>query len=112
MEKHNDNDNQNLVIPIFAFEKMQSKDARNDFWRNMTIIVMAVIIILLLVLHFISDARWRKAWSEYDYVTTDEYSVDLQADDGGDANYIGNNGDISYGTSNSNTQENEVESAP
>ena len=51
---------------------------------------------------FLTNALWLIAWNSYDYV--DEYTVDVDADDGGNANYIGNNGDIYNGTSNGNTQ--------
>ena len=108
----NKDDNINLVIPLVAFERMQYQEERKDRLQNAVIVIMAIVIIVIVALHFISDAQWRKAWSEYDYVTADELTVDLQADEGGDANYIGNDGDITYGESNSNTQENEIEDTP
>ena len=108
----NKDENMNLVIPLVAFERMQYQEERKDRLQNAVIVIMAIVIIVIVALHFISDAQWRKAWSEYDYVTTDELTVDLQADEGGDANYIGNDGDITYGESNSNTQENENEDTP
>lgn len=108
----NEDKNMNLIIPLIAFERMQYEEKKKDKFQNAVIVIMAIIIIVIVVLHFVSDAHWRKAWSEYDYVTTDEVTVDLQADEGGDANYIGNDGDITYGESNSNLQENEIEDAP
>ena len=90
----NKDENMNLVIPLIAFERMQAKDERNDRWRN-------IIIILLILLLVITNAMWLYAWNSYDYV--DGY-VEIDTGDGGDANYIGNDGDISYGTDNS-TQE-------
>ena len=102
----NEDKNMNLIIPLIAFERMQYKEERKDRLQNAVIVIMAIVIIVIAVLHFISEAQWRKAWSEYDYV--DGY-VEIDTGDGGDANYIGNDGDISYGTDNS-TQE--IEDAP
>ena len=87
--------NDNIIMSRIAFERMQSKDERNDRWRN-------IIIIILIVLLVATNAMWLYAWSQYDYSQTDEFSVDLDAGDGGNANYIGNNGDINNGESNSN----------
>ena len=95
--------NDNIVMSRIAFERMQSKDERNDKWRNLTIIILIVLLVL-------TNAMWLWAWNQYDYVDTEEYSVDLDADDGGNANYIGNDGDIYNGESNSNKTKNTVES--
>jgi hypothetical protein len=45
---------------------------------------------------------WLVAWHQYDYV--DDYSVDMSADDGSNANYIGNDGDIYNGGEDNSTQ--------
>ena len=88
--------NDNIVMSRLAFERMQAKDERNDRWRNITII-------LLIVLLVATNAMWLWAWNQYDY--TDEYSVELDSGDGGNANYIGNDGDIYNGEGNSNKEE-------
>lgn len=88
--------NDNIIISRLAFERMQTKDERNDRWRN-------IIIILLIILLAATNGIWLWAWNSYEYVT-DTYSVDMQADQGGYANYIGNNGDISYGGTDNSTQ--------
>ena len=80
--------NDNIVMSRIAFERMQSKDERNDRWRN-------IIIILLIVLLVVTNAMWLWAWNQYEYV--DGYSVEMNADDGSDANYIGGNGEINNG---------------
>ena len=80
----NKDENMNLIIPLVVFERMQYEEERKDRLQNAVIVIMAIVIIVIVVLHFISDAQWRKAWSEYDYITTDELTVDLQADEGGD----------------------------
>lgn len=85
----------NIIMSKYAFERMQAKDERNDRFRNITILVLIVLLV-------VTNAMWLIAWNQYDYVDTEEYSVDLDSGEGGDANYIGNNGDISYGESNSN----------
>lgn len=90
-----DNEN-NIIMSRYAFERMQAKDEKNDLWRN-------IIIITLIILLVVTNAMWLVAWNQYDYVDSEEYSVDLDSGEGGDANYIGNNGDISYGESDSNT---------
>lgn len=77
-----------IIISKYAFERMQAKDERNDRWRN-------IIIITLIILLVVTNAMWLIAWNQYDYV--DSYEVDMDSGEGGDANYIGNNGDISYG---------------
>lgn len=82
-----DNEN-NIIISRYAFERMQTKDEKNDRWRN-------IIILVLIILLVVTNAMWLVAWNQYDYV--DSYDVDLDSGEGGDANYIGNNGDISYG---------------
>ena len=87
-----------IIMSRIAFERMQSKDEKNDTWRN-------VIIIILIVLLVVTNAMWLVAWNQYDYV--DEYT-EVDSGYGGDANYIGNNGDINYGT---NSTQNEIENA-
>lgn len=89
--------NDNIVMSRIAFERMQAKDERNDKWRN-------IIIVLLIVLLVVTNGMWLWYESQYEYVT-DDYSVELDTGDGGDANYIGNDGDINYGKDNG-TQEN------
>ena len=94
-----------------AFERMQAKDEKNDLWRNVVILVEAVLLAITIALHFISEAQWRKAWSEFDYVLEDTVEVEAQQDGEG-VNIVGA-GDITYGTdSNSNTQETRIENAP
>ena len=82
--------NDNIIMSRIAFERMQSKDERNDKWRN-------IIIILLIVLLALTNGAWLWAWNSYEYVS-DEYSVD--AGENGNAFYIGNDGEINNGTNN------------
>ena len=89
--------NDNIIMSRIAFERMQAKDERNDRWRN-------IIIIILIFLLALTNGAWLWAWNQYDYV--DDYSVELDSGDGGNANYIGNDGDI-YNGEGSGTQEKE-----
>ena len=91
-----ENNNDNIIMSRLAFERMQSKDERNNRWRN-------IIIVFLIVLLVITNAMWLWAWNQYDYI--DDYTS-VEADDGSNANYIGHNGDINNGSSNS-TQDTE-----
>ena len=88
--------NDNIIMSRYAFERMQAKDERNDKSRN-------VIIILLIVLLVLTNAMWLIAWNQYDYVT-DDYSIDLQAEGNSNANYIGHNGDINNGSKDNSTE--------
>lgn len=91
-----ENNNDNIIMSRLAFERMQSKDEKNDRWRNL-------IIVLLIVLLVVTNAMWLWAWNQHDYV--DDYTS-VEADDGSNANYIGHNGDINNGSSDS-TQDTE-----
>ena len=92
-----ENNNDNIIMSRLAFERMQSKDEKNDRWRNITIIVLIVLLV-------VTNAMWLVAWNQYDYVDEETYSVDVDANDGGNANYIGNDGDIYNGADNSNEE--------
>ena len=82
-----------------AFERMQSKDERNDRWRN-------IIIIILIVLLAATNAAWLYAWNQYDYTDTEEISVDMDSGENGNNNYIGNNGEINNGKNDSDEDQN------
>jgi hypothetical protein len=80
--------NDNIVMSRYAFERMQSKDERNDKWRN-------IIIILLIILLVVTNGMWLIAWNNYYVETeTETYEVAFDADDGSNANYIGEDGVI------------------
>ena len=66
---------------------------------------MLIAILIAVILLFASNAMWLWAWMQYDYGTlSDEYSVELETSDG-NANYIGQDGDIYNGTSESYPEE-------
>lgn len=53
---------------------------------------LAIVLALAVVLLFASNAMWLWAWMQYDYE-----SYEIISDDGGNANYIGNDGDVYNG---------------
>lgn len=57
-----------------------------------------IALIIAVGLLFASNAAWLYAWMQYDY-SSEETIVDVNSDDGGNANYIGNDGDIVNGES-------------
>ena len=90
-----DNMNDNIVMSRIAFERMQAKDERNDLWRNITIVTLIVLLV-------VTNAMWLVAWNQYDYV--DDYSVELDSDGEGNANYLNGEGDINNGISTSDEE--------
>jgi uncharacterized protein YpmB len=85
-----------IIISRYAFERMQTKDEKNDRWRN-------IIIIVLIILLVVTNAMWLIAWNQYDYV--DEYEIEAQQEGEG-INIVGA-GDVSYGTDSYDSQETE-----
>jgi hypothetical protein len=59
-----------------------------------------ILIVILVLLIVGSNMAWLYAWNSYDYVS-EEIIVEQDAQDGGNANYIGNDGDIINGLSES-----------
>lgn len=76
-------------VPYIVFE---STIARFERTIRRLIIVLLVVIAML----FISNALWVYEWTAYDYK-----DVTIDSQDGGNANYIGANGNINNGTSES-----------
>jgi hypothetical protein len=86
-----------MTIPYIAH---QSAAARQE--RQIRRMWIALIVAVALV--FASNAIWLYAWMQYDY-SSEEIIVD--AEDNGNANYIGQDGNIYNGQGNSaETQEN------
>lgn len=82
-------ENEPKNIPFVVYESMTEKADRQNHR-------LVVVIIILIALLFFTNALWLISWSSYDYV--DGYSVDVNASDGGNANFIGHNGDIINGS--------------
>ena len=63
-----------------------------------------IALIVSLCLIFACNAAWLYSWCQYDYsgkTYTEEIIVEQDAADGGNANYVGNDGDIINGVSKS-----------
>lgn len=60
-----------------------------------------IALIVTIAMIFASNALWLWAWMQYDY-TSEEIIVEQDTKDGGNANYIGNDGDIVNGISEGN----------
>lgn len=78
-----------VTVPYFVYEAAQSRSERN-------VNFLVKVVIIALVLLFLSNALWLWAWFQYDYE-----SYTIESHDGGHANYIGNDGDIYNGESES-----------
>ena len=63
-----------------------------------------IAVIVAVFLLFASNAAWLYAWCQYDY-SSEEIVVEQDAQDGGNANYIGNDGDIVNGLPESDSSE-------
>lgn len=87
-------DDHNVNVPYIVFEGEQ---ARNE--RHVKRLTIALIISIILI--FVSNAIWLYAWMQYDYTST-ETIVEQDSSDGGDANYIGNDGSIINGETEGN----------
>lgn len=75
-------------VPYIVYEATQARNER-------TVKRLITVVIVVIVLLFVSNAIWLWAWSSYDYSSAQQ--VDLSTDGGGDANYIGNDGEIING---------------
>ena len=74
-------------VPYIVHEAAMARNERNV--KRMIVALVAAIALL-----FASNALWLLAWTSYDY-SSEEVIIDSQ--DGGNANYIGNDGDIVNG---------------
>ena len=90
-------------VPYLIYEATQARTER-AIKRLITALIIAI------ALMFASNAIWLYAWMQYDYIETEEeLKVHISTEGGGDANYIGNDGDILNGE-NSSKQETNYES--
>jgi hypothetical protein len=87
-------------IPYIAYDMAQARNERH-------IKRMIVALIVAIALMFASNMAWLWAWNSYEIcgeVYTEEVLVDSA--DGGNANYIGNDGDIINGEDSSSESSN------
>lgn len=87
-----------IEIPKFAFERMQAKEERNDKWKNVTILVLIIALV-------VSNVAWIIAavWFVDQFEFVDEYSIEAEQDGSG-INIVGG-GDIDYGPESQDYQE-------
>lgn len=78
---------ENNMIPFAVYESMQVKDE-----RVIKRLIIALIISVCLI--FATNAIWLWVWLQFDYVIEE---VEVDSEEGGDANYIGNDGNIYNG---------------
>lgn len=82
---------ESTFVPYIVYEGEQ---ARNE--RHIKRLVIALIAAVTLI--FASNLVWLIAWCQYDYSSqTEEIVISLDGTDGGNANYVGNDGDIING---------------
>ena len=76
----------------------QSKNELAFAFIERTVKRQWIALIIAICMLFTSNAAWLYCWMQYDY-SSEETIVDVNSDDGGNANYIGNDGDIVNGES-------------
>ena len=88
----------NVSVPYVVHEAEVSRQERQIKRMWVALIVLAVAL-------FLTNMAWIGVFNSYEY-STEEIVVEQDAQDGGNNNYIGNNGDVNNGLSeNNNTQE-------
>lgn len=80
----------NMTVPYIVYE---SAMARSE--RHIRRLVIALIVAIVMMV--ISNLAWLYMWNSYEYVGDSSISVEGE----GNANYIGNDGDITNGESSS-----------
>lgn len=85
-----------ITVPYIVYE---GEMARNE--RHIKRLIIALIVAVALI--FASNLAWLIAWCQYDYSSEETATtIELDGGDGGNANFIGNDGDIYNGTDKSN----------
>lgn len=92
-----DNEESKIMVPYIVHEGAMARSERHIKRLVVAIIILAIVILL-------NNVAWLYVWNSYEYISD---ATDVQIDnDGGDANYIGNDGDINnYGKDQSKSQD-------
>ena len=98
-EKNTKMDDEKMYVPYIVYEGEMARQERQ-------IKRLIVTLIIILVLFFASNMAWLYVWNQYEYVDED---VTVDSQDGGNANYIGNDGAIINGYSNSKEKKTQEE---
>lgn len=77
-------------VPYVVYEGSQTRNER---------IIKRLIVALIIVtsMLFASNIIWLHFWNQYDYVDEAGETVTVDTGEGGNANYIGNDGEITNG---------------
>ena len=94
-------ENQNVNVPYVVHEATVARQERQ-------IKRMWVALIVAIALMFFTNMMWVGVFNSYDY-SSEEIIVEQDAQDGGNNNYIGNNGDINNGVSEDNNSKEETD---
>lgn len=86
----------NIGVPFVVYEAEMDRQERR--FRRIVWVVVALIAAIVIM-----NAAWLYAWMQYDYV-----SYEAVTDAGGDANVIGNDGDIYNGYSKTQETDSEI----
>lgn len=86
-------DDKMISIPYIVWEAEKEREARRHKREFIMRIIIAVIFLL-------NNLAWLIAWSQYEYTYEDE-SVVVDGGERGFAGFIGGDGDINYGESDS-----------
>ena len=91
----------NVNVPYVVHEATVARQERQIKRMWIALIVLAVAL-------FLTNMAWIGVFNSYDY-SSEEIIVEQDAQDGGNANYIGNDGVINNGVSENNNSEEETD---
>lgn len=94
-------ENVNVNVPYVVHEATVARQERQ-------IKRMWIALIVAISMIFFMNMAWIGAWTSYDY-SSEEIIVEQDAQDGGNNNYIGNDGDINNGVSEDNNSQEETD---
>lgn len=93
------------TVSYFAFESMLEREDRQQRRMLVVIIILSVMLFVSFIITAIMGWKMYKELSQFDVI--DEYEVEVDSEGEGNANYIGKDGDITNGKSESNEAEEE-----
>ncbi len=94
-------ENQNVNVPYVVHEATVARQERQ-------IKRMWIALIVLVVAWFLTNMIWIGVFNSYD-CSSEEIIVEQDSQDGGNNNYIGNDGDIKNGVSEDNNSQEETD---
>ncbi len=88
-------------VPYIVFESAMAREERHA--KRLTIALICAVFAILA-----TNIAWLWVWNSYEFVGEDSSQYESVAvdSDGGNANYIGNDGDITNGTNSSEESDN------